>query len=86
MRDGVGASGGLGPHDGEPGTTAQTHEQPDHGGYRRLLGLMSAPYRYDVVTVLLPTETESGAHVELLKSFWTDEKLRKQNWHEARWD
>src|SRR6266403_2612132 len=36
-------------------------------GYRRLLGLMSAPYRYDVVTVLLPAETESGSHVELLK-------------------
>src|SRR5882672_3008161 len=55
-------------------------------GYRHMLGLMSAPYRYDVVTVLLPAETESGSHVELLKNFWTDEKLRKRNWHEARWD
>ena len=55
-------------------------------GYRRLLGLMSAPYRYDVVTVLLPTETESGAHVELFKNFWTDEKLRQRNWQEPRWD
>jgi Holliday junction resolvase-like predicted endonuclease len=55
-------------------------------GYRRMLGLMSEPYRYDVVTVLLPTETESGSHVELLKNFWTDEKLRKRTWHEARWD
>ena len=55
-------------------------------GYRKMLGLMSAPYRYDVVTVLLPAETESGSHVELLKNFWTDEKLRKRNWHEARWD
>ena len=55
-------------------------------GYRRMLGLMNAPYRYDVVTVLLPAETESGSHVELLKNFWTDEKLRKRNWHEARWD
>ena len=55
-------------------------------GYRKMLGLMSAPYRYDVVTVLLPAETESGSHVELLKNFWTDEKLRKRNWHEPRWD
>ena len=55
-------------------------------GYRKMLGLMSAPYRYDVVTVLLPAETESGSHVELLKNFWIDEKLRKRNWHEARWD
>src|SRR6266446_4968737 len=52
-------------------------------GYRRMLGLTSAPYRYDVVTVLLPAETESGSHVELLRNFWTDDKLRKRNWHEA---
>jgi hypothetical protein len=51
-----------------------------------MLGLMSAPYRYDVVTVLLPTETEDGSKVELFKKFWTDEKLRKRNWQEARWD
>jgi putative endonuclease len=55
-------------------------------GYRRMLGLMNAPYRYDVVTVLLPAETENGSRVELLKNFWTDEKLRKRNWHEARWE
>src|SRR5713226_7771516 len=55
-------------------------------GYRRMLGLMRAPYRYDVVTVLLPAETESGSHFELLKNFWTDETLRKRNWHDARWD
>ena len=54
--------------------------------YRRMLGLMSAPYRYDVVTVLLPNETEAGSHVELLKRFWTDEKLRQRNSHEPRWD
>jgi len=55
-------------------------------GYRRMLALMSAPYRYDVVTVLLPTETEDGSKVELFKKFWTDEKLRKRNWQEGRWD
>src|SRR5437660_702478 len=55
-------------------------------GYRRLLGLMTAPYRYDVVTVLLPTETEDGSDGELLKNFWNDEKLRKRTWHEPRWD
>ncbi len=55
-------------------------------GYRRMLGLMRAPYRYDVVTVLLPTETEDGSKVELLKKFWTDEKLRKRSWQEGRWD
>src|SRR5882672_8400804 len=55
-------------------------------GYRRMLGLIGAPYRYDVVTVLLPAETESGSHVELLKNFWTDEKLRKRTWDDSRWD
>jgi putative endonuclease len=55
-------------------------------GYRKMLGLMEAAYRYDVVTVLLPGETERGSHVELWKNFWSDEKLRKRNWHEARWD
>ncbi len=55
-------------------------------GYRRMLDLMSAPYRYDVVSVLLPGETEAGSRVELLKNFWTDEKLRQLNRHEPRWD
>jgi putative endonuclease len=55
-------------------------------GYRRMLGLMGASYRYDVVTVLLPEDTGRGSQVELWKSFWTDEKLRKRNWHEPSWD
>ncbi len=55
-------------------------------GYRRMLGLMGSPYRYDVVTVVLSGNTEQDPRVELLKNFWTDEKLRKRNWHEARWD
>ena len=55
-------------------------------GYRRMLDLIGAPYRYDVVTVLLPTETEHGSHVKILKNFWTDEKLRKRTWQDARWD
>lgn len=54
--------------------------------YRRMLGLTSAPYRYDVVTVLLPNETEAGSRVELLKSFWSDEKLRRRDWREPCWD
>jgi putative endonuclease len=55
-------------------------------GYRRMLGLTKAPYRYDVVTVLLPGETDAGSHVELLKNFWTDEKLRQRDWHQPRRD
>lgn len=58
-------------------------------GYRRMLGLMGSPYRYDVVAVVLPSFEEqisTEPRVELLKNYWTDEKLRKRNWHDARWD
>ena len=54
-------------------------------GYRRMFGLMKAPYRYDVVTVVAKPD-EDVARIELLKGFWTDEQLRKRNWHEPYWD
>jgi putative endonuclease len=58
-------------------------------GYRRMLGLMGSPYRYDVVTVILPASEElirDEPRIELLKNYWTDEKLRKRNWYDSRWD
>jgi putative endonuclease len=57
-------------------------------GYRRMLGLIGAPHRYDVVSVVLaPREqTEGLPRIELLKNFWTDEKLRKRNWQDTTWD
>lgn len=58
-------------------------------GYRRMLGLTGALYRYDVVTVVLSSVEKpksAGPRIELLKNFWTDEKLRKARWHDARWD
>lgn len=54
-------------------------------GYRRMFGLMDAPYRYDVVTVVAKPN-ESDARIELLKGFWTDEQLRRRYWHEPYWD
>jgi len=58
--------------------------------YRRMLGLMGASHRYDVVTVILPSDRESESvdrsRVELLKNFWSDETLRKRRWYDARWD
>jgi len=54
--------------------------------YRRLLGLASAPYRYDVVSVLLPPPSEDAAapapRIELFRSFWTEDKFRKRRWSE----
>ena len=54
-------------------------------GYRRMFGQMKASYRYDVVTVVAKPN-ESDARIDLLKGFWTDEQLRKRNWHEPYWD
>jgi putative endonuclease len=55
--------------------------------YRRMFGLLSAPYRYDVVSIILPPAPtgESGpqARIELRRNFWTDEKFRKRRWSDA---
>ena len=52
--------------------------------YRRMFGLVDAPYRYDVVTVVLPAETDEtvALQIEILRSFWTEGKLRKRRWSE----
>lgn len=54
-------------------------------GYRKMLGLMNAPHRYDVVTVIAKPG-HSGPRIEILKGFWTDEQLRQRNWSEPYWD
>ena len=50
--------------------------------YRCLLGLAGEPYRYDVVSVILPPAEPDGRRppprVELLRGFWTDEKFRRR--------
>ena len=56
--------------------------------YRRMFGLLGAPYRYDVVTVVFPVQ-ESPATVptiQLLRNYWTDDMLRKHTWSERYWD
>ena len=56
-------------------------------GYRRMFGLIDAPYRYDVVTVVSSSAKQiyGEPRIDLLKNFWTNEKLRKRNWREAPW-
>jgi putative endonuclease len=56
--------------------------------YRRMFGLNDAPYRFDVVSVVLPqTDVGEGAatrpRLEVLRNFWTDEKFRKRRWADA---
>jgi putative endonuclease len=47
--------------------------------YRQMLGIEKDPHRYDVVTVVLASD--SSPRIELLRNFWTDESLRKRRWH-----
>ena len=54
--------------------------------YRRTFGLARTPYRYDVVSVILPPPNEDtpvpAPRIELLRNFWTDAKFRKRYWSE----
>ena len=55
--------------------------------YRRLFNLTGEPYRYDVVSVVLPAADQSDQaplpHIELLRSFWTDDQFRKRRWFDT---
>ncbi|HZH90769.1 MAG TPA: YraN family protein [Pyrinomonadaceae bacterium] len=55
--------------------------------YRRTFGLNHAPYRYDVVSVILPPATDAqpapNPRIELLRNFWTDARFRKRHWSDA---
>jgi putative endonuclease len=50
--------------------------------YRRLFDLGGAPYRYDVITVILPSEPARAAEfeIQLLRNYWTEDTLRKRTW------
>src|SRR5258708_36520213 len=57
-------------------------------GYRRVFGLADAPYPSNLVTVVSSSanQIDRQPRIELLKNFWTDEKLRQRNWRAARSD
>ena len=50
--------------------------------YRRMFDLANAPYRYDVITVVLPAEEERPGDWEigLLRNYWTEDKFKKRMW------
>jgi putative endonuclease len=57
--------------------------------YRRMFDLQSEPYRYDVVSVVLPEGMEGAVirpRLEVLRNFWTDDKFRKRRWVGAPYD
>ena len=50
--------------------------------YRRLFGLEDTPFRFDVVSVVLPAEGDSTTQlqVDLRRNFWTERQLQKRQW------
>lgn len=56
--------------------------------YRRMFDVVGEPYRYDVITVVLPTaEERQGAwEIELLRNYWTEDRFRKRTWSERYYD
>jgi putative endonuclease len=56
--------------------------------YRRMLGLEASPYRYDVVSIVFPEETDksSSLQINILRGYWTEDKLRKRRWQERYYD
>ena len=55
-------------------------------GYRRMFDLVDAPYRYDVITVVLPADEKQPPDVQLLRNYWQEDQLRKRIWSDGYWD
>ena len=51
--------------------------------YRRIFGVRDIPYRYDVVTVLMPKHADT--EIELTRGFWSEAKFRKAYWNDENW-
>jgi hypothetical protein len=54
-----------------------------------MFDLGGAPYRYDVLTVVLPAEEQERTatwEIQLLRNYWTEAKLRKRTWSGAYYE
>ena len=51
--------------------------------YRRIFGVFEIPYRFDVVTILMPESAEP--EIELSQGYWDESKFRKRSWHSEMW-
>jgi len=52
--------------------------------YRRVFGIREIEIRFDVVTVLMPKYSEPV--ITHTRSYWTEAKFRKRNWHGSAWN
>ena len=50
--------------------------------YRRMFDLAGEPYRYDVVTVVIPASEDDSPEfeIQLFRNYWTEDGLRKRVW------
>lgn len=51
--------------------------------YRKIFGLQSFKFRYDVVSIVL--SDEKSPNIEHFKNFWTESKFRKKFWNDEIW-
>jgi len=56
--------------------------------YRRMFGLAGEPFRYDVVSVVLPPAQNCAAEfeIQLLRNYWTEDTIKKRIWSGSYWD
>ena len=56
--------------------------------YRRMFDLAGEPYRYDVVTVVMPAAEDDAREfeIQLLRNYWTEDSLRKRVWSGTYWE
>ena len=56
--------------------------------YRRMFGLIGEPYRYDVITIVFAEEDDERVtpRIDLLRSYWTEDQLRKRTWSDRYYD
>jgi putative endonuclease len=56
--------------------------------YRRMFGLAGEPYRYDVITIVFGEDDDASVapEIELLRSYWTEDQLRKRAWSDRYYD
>ena len=57
--------------------------------YRRMFDLTEAPYRFDVVSIVLPpgaADSPSPLQIELFRSFWATDKFREPRHFPNDWD
>lgn len=51
--------------------------------YRRIFNVHDMPHRYDVITVLIPEQSQP--RLELIKGFWSEGAFRKKHWQGEAW-